>query len=70
MGTLRTRAPVATKMALLSAGAIVAGHGRDDLLVGGVRCLGEERGRLHDLAPLAVAAPWHLLDRVGLAVDQ
>src|SRR5262245_17084533 len=39
-----------------AAAAEVAGHGGVDVSVGRVRLLGEERGRGHDLAGLAVAA--------------
>src|SRR5712671_6113070 len=39
-----------------SAPADVAGHRIDDLPVGRLRCLLEQRGGLHDLARLAVAA--------------
>src|SRR3989475_8548676 len=39
-----------------AAAADVAGHRLVDILIGGLRCLGEQAGGLHDLPALAVAA--------------
>ena len=39
----------------------VAGHGRVDVRVAGLRILGQQRGRTHDLARLAVTALRHVV---------
>ena len=49
-----------------AAAADVARHGLIDLLVGGLGGLGEQRGGLHDLTALAVAALGHVVRPPGL----
>src|SRR5437763_7684087 len=62
--------------ALIRAAAANVGHGGIDVGVGGVRLLGEQRRRGHDLARLAVAALRHVfrdprpLHRVGAVLGQ